>query len=158
MTPMRALPLTVLLLAVAGAATAQQIACPTGTTRQTGGTPANPTAVGGNFTSFITGATICAARGTDRWQEFHAAGGGASGGALIDFKRGAGHPVDPTRQVGTWTANDTDSTVTHIYGPHSFTWALCRVDASNPVTYTMVSPTAVTITGVRVLAGQVPCP
>jgi hypothetical protein len=154
MTPMRALPLTVLLLAVAGAAAAQT--CPAGTTRQTGGTPANPTAVGGNFTSFITGATICAARGSDRWQEFH-----ASGGALIDFKRGAGHPVDPTRQVGTWTANDADSTVTHTYGPQSsFTWALCRVDGSNPVTYTMVmnSPTAVTITGVRVLAGQVPCP
>jgi hypothetical protein len=151
MIPMRALALTVLLLAVAGAAIAQT--CPTGTTRQTGGTPADPTG-GGNFTGFITGATICAARGNHRWQEFH-----ASGGALIDFKRGPNDRVDPTRQVGTWTVNDTDSTVTHTYGRQSFTWALCRDNgSSNPVTYTMVSPTAGTITGVRVLAGQVPCP
>jgi hypothetical protein len=155
MTPMRALPLTV-LLAVAGAATAQQIDCPTGTTRQTAGTPANPTAVDGDFTTFITGATICAARGSDRWQEFHAANRD-----LIDYKRGAGHPVDPTRRVGTWTAtNGNNATVTHTYGPHSFTWALCRDNASSnpPFTYTMVSPTAGTITGVRVLAGQVACP
>jgi phosphohistidine swiveling domain-containing protein len=152
MIPMRALSLTV-LLAVAGAATAQT--CPTGTTRQTGGTPADPTG-GGNFTGLITGATICAARGNDRWQEYHRAGG-----ALIDFKRGPNDRVDPTRQVGTWTVtHGANATVTHTYGPQSssFTWALCRVNASNPVTYTMVSPTAGTITGVRVLAGQVACP
>lgn len=122
--------------------------CPAGTTRETG--------TAGDFIAFITGKTICAARGTDRWQEYHSTG---VGGDLIDFKLGASHPVDPTKKVGTWSAtNGADATVTHNYGPgQSYTWALCAVTAA-PGTYTMVSPTAGTVSNVTLLNSQGQCP
>lgn len=135
---------------VAGSALAQT--CPAGTTRIKSGTPANPSGQGNNITSFITGSTICAARGGDRWQEYHAAGG-----ALIDWKRGANHPVDPTTEVGRWSAsNGNDPTVTHTYGNTSYVWAIC-LDTGGQ-TYTLVSPTGGTITGAKIFATQVPCP
>ena len=55
------------------------------------------------------------------WQELHV---GASGGDLIDYKRGPppGETVDPSKTVGTWsvspngTGTGSNSTVTHNYG------------------------------------------
>jgi hypothetical protein len=79
-----------------------QATCPAGTS------PFNAT--GTTIQAAVTGNMMCAARGGDRWQEFH-----RSDGALIDFKRGAGHPIDPTQQVGTWSFNNAASTVTHNY-------------------------------------------
>ena len=49
------------------------------------------------------------------WQELHV---GTTSGALIDYKRGPGHAVDPSETVGSWTVNGTgvgNSTVTHAY-------------------------------------------
>jgi hypothetical protein len=127
--------------------------CPAGTTRQTGGTPANPTA-GGNFTDFISGNTICAARGGERWQEQHR---GSS--QLWDYKLGSSSTVDPTKQVGSWSAtNGSNATVTHTYGGTSYVWAVCRVGTAAPFTYTLVSTTGGTITGATILTGQVGCP
>ena len=50
------------------------------------------------------------------WQELHV---GSSGGALIDYKRGPGHAVDPSETVGNWTVSSNGggnkATVTHTY-------------------------------------------
>jgi hypothetical protein len=120
--------------------------------RVTKGTPAAPNTGGGNFADFITGATICAARGGDRWQEFHQAGG-----ALIDWKRGSTDKVDPTKQVGTWaSSNGANATVRHTYTPSgTFEWAIC---IASPGTYTLVSSAAGTVTGATIFAGQGACP
>ncbi len=124
--------------------------CPFGTTRITGGTVANPNGPG-NFVGFVTGVTFCAARGADRWQEFH-----AGNGDLIDWKRGT-NPIDPTEKVGTWSAqNGANATVTHTYGTAAYTWAVCRVGTTS--SYTLVSTAAGSITGATIQSGQGPCP
>ena len=49
------------------------------------------------------------------WQELHV---GTNSGALIDFKRGPTHAVDPSETVGTWIVNGTgagNSAVRHTY-------------------------------------------
>jgi hypothetical protein len=67
------------------------------------------------------------------WQELHS--GGATGGTLIDFKRGVGHATDPSETVGTWTVNGTgvgNSTVTHNYGTGgSYTYTVHGTGAVN---------------------------
>jgi hypothetical protein len=142
---------TLLVLgALASGSAFAQIICPGGTTRVTGGAGANPNTPG-TFRDFISGVTFCAARGADRWQEFH-----ANNGDLIDWKLG-NNPIDPTEKVGTWSAqNGNDAAVTHTYGATAYTWAVCRVGVTS--SYTLVSNTAGTITGVTIRAGQVPCP
>ncbi len=37
-------------------------------------------------------------------------------GVLVDFKRGASDPVDPTEQVGTWAVSANGQQVTYNYG------------------------------------------
>ena len=51
---------------------------------------------GGPLTTLIAGNTVCAQRGSERWQEQH-----RGGGQLWDYKLGT-DPKDPTSQVGTW--------------------------------------------------------
>ena len=60
----------------------------------------------------LTGNTVCAVRGADRWQELHQAGGD-----LIDFKRGPSDRVDPSEKVGTWsiTANPSGNSASVVY-------------------------------------------
>lgn len=122
-----------------------QVACPGVTTRVT------------NISGLVSGNTMCAARAPDRWQEFHQ-GPGASGN-LIDWKLGAGDPVDPTEQVGTWSStNGANSSLTHTYTGGSFTWLVCTDGAANP-TFTLISFAAAgTVSGVKVLTSQVACP
>ena len=60
--------------------------------------------------STLTGNTICAIRNSDRWQELHQAGG-----ALIDYKRGPGDPVDPSETVGNWSIAGTGANATVVY-------------------------------------------
>lgn len=69
----------------------------------------------------LTGNTVCAMRGNDRWQELH-----QSGGAIIDYKRGPGHAIDPSKQTGSWSLGGTGSNRTVIYnygagGTYSYT-------------------------------------
>ncbi len=120
--------------------------CPAGSTRITG--PALPTLFGGN--------TLCAASSTntDTWQEYHQ---GTSSGSLIDWKRGPGHPVDPTGPVGSWSAgNDANAVLTHTYGASSYSWLVCQVNSGN--NFTLVSTAgAASITGATVKAGQGSC-
>lgn len=125
-----------------GQAAAQS--CPGGTSRVN------------NVRDLVGGKTLCAARSPDRWQEFHS--GGPASGALIDWKRGS-NPVDPTKTVGSWAAeNGASSLLTHSYtGGSSFPWLVCQVGSST--TYTLVSTGAAgTITGATFASGQVPCP
>ncbi len=66
--------------------------------------------------NLLTGNTVCVpAVMVDpmTWQELHVAGG-----ALVDYKRGPGHAVDPSEQVGTWSISGTgnNATVIHNYG------------------------------------------
>lgn len=63
------------------------------------------------LSTLLTGNTVCVGTaGSWEAQELH-----ESGGRLVDFKRGPGHAVDPSEQVGTWTVNSV-GTVTHNYG------------------------------------------
>lgn len=78
--------------------------------------------VSSNLGKLLAGSTVCAVAGNEAWQEYH--GGGASGGSLVDYKRGPNHPVDPSKTVGSWlvlTGNSgqgtgNDATVVYDYG------------------------------------------
>lgn len=79
------------------------------------GTPVTGTAL----STLISNSTVCAVLGRDTWQEQH-----RISGALWDYKKGPGDPVDPSEQVGTWSVNTTTNTVTYNYtgGPsYSYT-------------------------------------
>lgn len=69
--------------------------------------------------AILPGKTVCATFGANQWQEYH-----NPNGDLVDFKRGANHPVDPTTKVGTWAITGTGNSaqVQHTYGgvPYSF--------------------------------------
>jgi len=100
--------------------------------------------------TLLAGKTVCAARAPDTWQEFH-----QSGGTLIDYKKGPSDPVDPTAPVGSWSASATAGTVTYNYtGDGTYTYSVCSVGG----TYTFVSATAGTISGITLLPSQGPCP
>ena len=64
------------------------------------------------LTLILTSNTVCAVRSSERWQELH-----QTGGALIDFKLGPGHPVDPSETVGSWSiGGNSVATVVYNYG------------------------------------------
>lgn len=77
--------------------------------------------------SGLAGKTLCYTKANDRFQEFHA--GGPNSGSVIDWKQGANHPVDPTKTVGTWTANG--NSITYTYGGQNYTYAVYRAGNSN---------------------------
>ena len=75
---------------------------------------------GRTLMSLISGNTVCAMRGSEKWQEQH-----RSGGALWDYKKGPGDSVDPSEQVGTWSGNFSASNVTYNYtGGSSYTYTI----------------------------------
>ena len=86
-----------------------------------------PSRVNGNaLTTLLTNSLVCGrpaagygGSSSDRWQEEH-----ISGGNLFDYKKGPVDPVDPRKQVGSWSiaANQ----VTHSYTPGgaSYTWTV----------------------------------
>ncbi len=72
------------------------------------------------LSALISNSTVCAAAGSDTWQEQH-----RSDGLLWDFKKGPSDPVDPTGQVGNWSVNSTGNTVTYNYtGGSSYTYTV----------------------------------
>lgn len=110
------------------------------------------------LSTLLQNKTVCAALAPDRWQEYH-----APGGALFDWKRGPGHPVDPREQVGTWSitsvtvGGNTRELVTHSYtGGSSYTYRVCLTAPT--YTFQQVSPATTTITGATIPAGSVACP
>lgn len=122
---------------------AQSVSCPGG------GSPL----IAADITTLLSGKTVCATSGGDRWQEYHQAGG-----ALIDYKKGPSDPVDPTKTVGGWSANG--SAITYNYtdgGISSYSFAVCAASA------TSLSGTFVPLqSGVNIpftlIAGQSACP
>jgi hypothetical protein len=141
----RTLALVAATVMVTGHASAQ-VACPGGTAR----------VAGAALRTLINGNTMCAASSSnsDTWQEYHQ---GAGAGSLIDWKRGPGHPVDPTTTVGTWSAgNDANAVLTHNYGASAYSWLVCQQAAAS--TFVLVSTSgAANIAGVSVKAGQGDC-
>lgn len=78
---------------------------------------------GAQISALLGGNTVCvptATIPTMTWQELHVGSSTSTSGALIDYKRGPGHPVDPSQTVGTWsvTANSggQSASVVHNYG------------------------------------------
>ena len=107
------------------------------------------------MSTLLQGNTICAALAPDRWQEYH-----ATGGALFDWKRAPGHPVDPREQVGARSitsvtvGNNTREQVTHGYTRgSSYRYRVCQVGAT--YTFRQVSAGSITITGATILGGSV---
>lgn len=113
----------------------------------------------GNLRSFLAGQTVCAQRNGDRWQEFHQGYGQNDGsGALIDYKLGPGHKVDPSKVVGTWSATQgSNATVTYTYPrAGSYTFIVCQVNG----TYNFEPVGGVTgqaVQGATLRTGQVSC-
>ncbi|MBL8447019.1 MAG: hypothetical protein JNJ44_06360 [Zoogloeaceae bacterium] len=111
-----------------------------------------------NLRSLLAGNTVCGERGSgaslERWQEEHlGTGNGAS--ALWDFKLGAGHPVDPRKQVGTWEAsNGAGATVSYIYtgSATTYSYAVYRVGTTDRYSFCN-SPGGTEVVQVRVQTG-----
>ena len=76
------------------------------------------------LTSTLVGNTVCVGSApTFEAQEQH-----VTGGTLIDFKRGPGHPTDPTKTIGTWvtSGNGGNTIVTYNYtGGSSYSYNVC---------------------------------
>ncbi len=133
----------VLALGVAGPVWAQSCAS---------GTRLNQT----QLTNTFPGNTLCAQRGTDKWQEQH-----RELGQLWDYKLGSS-TVDPTKHVGSWaiTGTGSDALLTHTYGATPYSWQVCRSGGVGGVGtgYTLISTgSAGTITGAEVKAGETSC-
>jgi hypothetical protein len=107
------------------------------------------------LSSTFSGNTLCAQRGSDRWQEQH-----RTGGELWDYKLGADHQMDPTKKVGTWEISGTgaNAVLVHTYGATSFSWEVCG-PVGVGTGYTLVSTGAAgTISGAEVKSGSTSCP
>ena len=109
---------------------------------------ASNTRVSGNaLNTLIIGNTVCATRGADKWQEQH-----RTGGQLWDYKRGPSHPIDPSKQVGTWSI--ASNNVTHAYtGGPSFTYS---VHGSGP--YSFCTGSTEVVSNATFLTGSASCP
>ncbi len=91
----------------------------------------------------LVGSTFC----TNDSQEEH-----LSGGALWDYKKGDGDPIDPREQVGTWSvANDIVSYQYGSNGPYTFelhanggnSYTFCGINNSNTIDATRIANTNV---------------
>lgn len=107
-------------LAFAGAAQAQTNNCPCN-----GGQGSLLTArTSPTLSSVIKGKMACGNVGGERWQEWH-----SPAGKVVDYKLGPNHPVDPSKEVGSYTVGA--DRVTYDYGPGaSYAYGVC-LNASN---------------------------
>ena len=132
-------------------AQAQSQLCPTGQPR-----------IGGAVTleGILNGRLACGEEigGTDQWQEEH-----RPGGELFELARGPNHPVDPSRVVGTWSAEpetsdpDGPELVCYNYSGQEFCFGLYG-DIDGEVTYCTVEGVAVaTATLESGASGPDPC-
>ena len=84
-----------------------------------------------SLTTLLQGNTACVPPVTVpemTWQELHVAGGN-----LIDYKRGPGDPVDPSKSVGSWAVIGADGRtfVTYTYPPSGGTYTYSVWDNGN---------------------------
>lgn len=128
-----------------------------------------PALTNAQINTLVTGNTVCGrpvspgypGAATDRWQEEH-----LGSAQLWDYKRGPGHPVDPRKQVGTWStggASTTDSdSITHLYSPTvAFTWVVygpaTNVPGSSVYSFCTTGPTKVEQVRAYVVPSGVGC-
>ncbi|PWB59902.1 MAG: hypothetical protein C3F18_00520 [Nitrosomonadales bacterium] len=109
----------------------------------------NTKVTGSKLNLLITGNTVCAARGAEKWQEQHRAGG-----ALWDFKKGPTDKVDPTKQVGTWSIASNSVTYSYTGGP-SYTYSVHGPEGGP---YSFCSSGAEIVSGAMFLPGSSSCP
>lgn len=89
--------------------------------------------------TLISGSTVCAASGSDTWQEQHRAGA-----QLWDYKKGPSDPVDKSIQVGTWSVDTGLSTVTYAYtGGPSYTYSVYDESSGAGTSYCFSGTTVV---------------
>jgi hypothetical protein len=104
---------------------------------------------GQDLANYIRDKLTCAYKpgntsGTDankRWSSIHQDGTGFSG-TLYEYARGAGHPVDPTKQVGTWALVDNNNDIVtdvasarrvrYTYGSNTYHWQVRNTGGSPP--------------------------
>jgi hypothetical protein len=145
-----------LISVLAGGAAYAQGACPCGGAGTRLAEPA--------LSTLLAGKTVCAKVGNEAWQEFHS-GSTAAGGQLIDYKRGPGHPVDPSEVVGSWSVvgsagAKTGWRVRYDYGSGgAYEYAVCQAGtALSPISFCGTGSTiSRNITGARLQTGQGPC-
>lgn len=90
------------------------------------------------LTTLLQGNTICAGSpGNWESQEFHAANGD-----VIDYKKGANDPVDPSTKVGTYVINGNN--VTYHYGTNTYTYTVYGSGTS--YSYCGGNPTQIDVT------------
>jgi hypothetical protein len=106
---------------------------------------------GAALNALVNGNTVCASRGADKWQEQHRAGG-----QLWDYKMGPGHPIDPSKQVGTW--NIARNFVTYCYtGDKCYSYSVHGPFAGN--TYNFCSANGqLEVSGATFKNGEQGCP
>jgi hypothetical protein len=156
-------PSLVVLAAVANNAAAVNCVASPGYTRVAGGT---------TLRDFLGGKFVCATRGADVWRECHGTISGTSpttatcaasgnGGALSDLKQGPGDSVDPSEQVGTWSAtNEAGAQVTYRYGTGGSGGVYTYQVWTNGTTYDFCgsSPAGNNVLGATIRDSNSPCP
>lgn len=102
----------------------------------------------------VSGNTLCASRNADRWQQQH-----HPDGTLWDYKMGPGHPVDPSKQVGTWRIQGNQITYTYT-GGQSYTYSIHKVTGATARYDFCVNPNNGTpsISGATFQTGLTRCP
>ena len=116
---------------------------------QTSGCAQNTRVTGSALTTLVSGNTVCATRGADRWQEQHRVGG-----QLWDFKKGPSDPVDPTSQVGTWAIASNNVIYSYTGGP-SFTYS---IHGSGPYSFCTAPNGTAVVSGAIFRPGSSSCP
>ena len=107
--------------------------------------------IGRDLSTLVSRNTVCASQGADKWQEQH-----RSGNALWDYKKGPTDPLDPSKQVGTWSVNTTTSTVTYAYtGGATYTYSV--YNDGGTYSFCTTGGTLV-VSGATFLPGNASCP
>lgn len=105
---------------------------------------------GSALTTLVSGNTVCATKGADKWQEQH-----RSGGQLWDYKKGSSDPVDPSKQVGTWRIGSNEVTYSYT-GDSSYTYSVH--DEGSGTSYSFCSNGSVVVSGATFKPGNSSCP
>lgn len=112
------------------------------------GCETNTRVTGSALSNLVSGNTVCATRGAERWQEQH-----RSGAQLWDYKKGS-DPVDPSKQVGTWVIASNNITYSYTGGP-SFTYS---VHGSGPYSFCTAPNGVEVVSGATFRTGITNCP
>ena len=111
----------------------------------------NTRVTGNALSTLISGNTVCATRGSEKWQEQHRAGG-----ALYDYKKGPTDKVDPTKQVGTWSIAANNVTYSYAGGP-SYTYSV-HSPVSGVYDFCTAPNGSVRVSGATFKTGSSSCP